>query len=187
MNLKIIIGSTRPGRKGPLVANWFAEYAKQHSNFNVEIIDLKEINLPLFDEAEHPMTQKYAHTHTQKWSQAIADGDAFVMVTPEYNHSYPASIKNAFDYLHKEWKEKPMGFVSYAGVSAGTRAVSELKLSVATMSMMPLVEAVNIPFFWNFITEEGQFKPNEVSEKAADTMLTQLTRWATALKTMREA
>lgn len=186
MKLKVIVGSTRPGRKGPIVAKWFADFASAHSDFKVEILDLKEFDMPLFNEPEHPKSGNYQHESTKAWSKAIADGDAFVTVTPEYNHTYPATLKNAFDFLHKEWKEKPMGFVSYAGVSAGTRAVSELKLPVATMSMMPIVEAVNIPFFWNFITKEGNFEPNETTEKAAQAMLHQLSRWAKALKAMRE-
>src|SRR5699024_4946479 len=150
MKLKVIIGSTRPGRKGPLMADWFAEFAKTHSNFQVEVLDLKEIALPFLDETEHPMVQQYKNVHTKNWSRTIDEADAFVVVTPEYNFGYPAALKNAFDYLHKEWAKKPMGFVSYGGISAGTRSVQALKLPVTTLSMMPLTQAVNIPFFSEF-------------------------------------
>lgn len=186
MKLKIIIGSTRPSRKGPIMAHWLADFAKQNSDFEVEVLDLKEINLPFMDEIEHPMLGKYQNPHTLKWSKAIDEADAFVFATPEYNYSFPATLKNAIDYLHKEWKEKPAGFLSYGGVSGGTRAVQQLKMPLTTLSVVPLTQAVNIPFYWNFIDENNQFKPNEVTEKAAETMLDKLYQWAEALKGMRE-
>lgn len=184
--LKVIIGSTRPGRKGPLVAQWFLDIVKQHDDFEVEVLDLKEINLPLMDEAEHPRLQKYANEHTKKWSKTIADADAFVVVTPEYNFGYPATLKNAFDYLYSEWQEKPVAFVSYGGVSGGTRSVQSLKLVVTTLGMMPLVQAVNAPFFTKFINDDGIFVGNESLEKSANIMLRKLQNWTEALKGMRE-
>ncbi len=184
--LKVIIGSTRPGRKGPLVARWFLDIVKQFHDFEVEVLDLKEINLPFLDEAEHPRLQKYANEHTKKWSKVISDADAFVVVTPEYNFGYPATLKNAFDYLYAEWQEKPMAFVSYGGVSAGTRAVQALKLPVTTLGMMPLPQAVNIPFFTQLINNDGVFEGNESLEKSGKLMLMKLLRWAEALKGMRD-
>ncbi len=184
--LKVIIGSTRPSRKGPIVADWFLEIAKKHSDFDVELLDLKEINLPFMDELEHPRAQKYANAHTKKWSKTIDSADAFVIVTPEYNFGYPASLKNALDYLSVEWADKPMGFVSYGGVSAGTRAVQELKLPVTTLGMMPLPQAVNIPFFTKFINENGVFEANEPLDRSANVMLNKLQAWAKALKGMRK-
>lgn len=184
--LKIIIGSTRPSRKGPIVANWFTEIAKQHSDFDVEVLDLKEINLPLMDEPEHPRLQKYAHEHTKSWSKVINEADAYVIVTPEYNFGYPATLKNALDYLSVEWQDKPMAFVSYGGVSAGTRAVQELKSPVTTLGMVPLTEAVNIPFFAQFINEKGIFEGNEPLIKSAHAMLKKLKYWTEALQQMRK-
>lgn len=184
--LKVIIGSTRPSRKGPAVANWFLEIANQHTDFEVELLDLKEINLPLLDEPEHPRLQKYANEHTKKWSKTIDEADAFIVVTPEYNFGYPATLKNALDYLALEWQDKPMAFVSYGGVAAGTRAVQGLKLPVTTLGMMPLPQAVNIPFFTQFINDEGIFKGNEKLVKSANVMLNKLRDWAEALKQMRE-
>lgn len=184
--LKIIIGSTRPSRKGPIVAKWFLEIAKQHPFFDIEVLDLKEINLPFLDEAEHPRFQKYANEHTKKWSTIIAEADAFVVITPEYNYGYPAPLKNALDYLSAEWNDKPMGFVSYGGVSAGTRAVQELKSPVTTLGMMPIPQAVNIPFFTQFINSEDVFEGNDQLIASANLMLEKLLQWTKALKRMRE-
>ncbi|MBA6153440.1 NADPH-dependent FMN reductase [Gelidibacter maritimus] len=184
--LKIIIGSTRPSRKGPIVADWFLKIAQQHPNFEVELLDLKEINLPFMDEPEHPRLQKYTKAHTKKWSNTIDSADAFVIVTPEYNYGYPATLKNALDYLSAEWNEKPMAFVSYGGVSGGTRAVQDLKLPVTTLGMMPIPQAVNIPFFTQFINENNVFEANPPLERSATAMLNSLQRWTKALKNMRE-
>lgn len=184
--LKIIIGSTRPTRKGPVVADWFLKMIQQHSNFEVELLDLKEINLPFLDEPNHPRLQKYTKSHTKAWSKSIAAADAFVIVTPEYNYGYPAPLKNALDYLSMEWSEKPVGFVSYGGVSGGTRAVQELKSTITTLGMMPLPQAVNIPFFTQLINENDVFEGNEALENSAHLMLTALERWTKALKEMRE-
>ena len=184
--LKVIIASTRPSRKGPLVADWFVKIAKDDPHFDVEVLDLKKIDLPLMDEPEHPRFQKYTKEHTKNWSKKIDEADAFIVVTPEYNYSFPATLKNAFDFLYKEWAEKPMGFVSYGGISAGTRSVQEIKGVVTTLNMMPLPLAVNIPMFSQFITDDGVFKGNEVSEEAAKNLLKELLRWTKALKTLRE-
>lgn len=184
--LKVIIASTRPGRKGPLIAHWFLDILKQHSDFEVEVLDLKEINLPFLDEPEHPRLQNYKHGHTKKWSGIINSADSFIFITPEYNFGYPATLKNALDYLFHEWQEKPVGFVSYGGVSAGTRAVQAIKQTVTTLGMAPLMQAVNIPFFTQLINEDGVFEGNANLEKSARSMLKQLLRWTKALKEMRE-
>lgn len=184
--LKLIIGSTRPGRKGIAVANWFAGLAKNHPEFELEILDLKEINLPFLNEEEHPRLQKYANETTKNWSKKIAEADAFVIVTPEYNFSYPATLKNALDFLFVEWAEKPMAFVSYGGLSAGTRAVQELKSTVTTLAMMPIPQAVNIPFFTQHINQDGVFEGSESLNKSAETALKSLLRWTKALKLMRQ-
>lgn len=184
--LKVIIGSTRPSRKGPIVVDWFLKMAKQHPDFEVELLDLKEIALPLMDEPNHPRLRQYTKEHTKKWSKTIDEADAYVLVTPEYNYGRPATLKNAMDYLFEEWQEKPVGFVSYGGVSGGTRAVQELKLTITTLGMMPLPQAVNIPFFTQFINENDVFEANEPLEKSANVMLNKLQNWTKALKGMRE-
>lgn len=116
-NLKIITSTTRPGRKGIAVANWITELAKQDERFQTELLDLAHINLPFMDEPNHPRLQQYQHEHTKKWSATIDAAEAFIIVLSEYNYGFPAPIKNALDFLFNEWKYKPVGLVSYGGVS----------------------------------------------------------------------
>src|SRR5436305_454845 len=185
--LAVIIGSTRPGRAGLPIAQWFVERARAHGGFEVEVADLAEIALPLMDEPNHPRLHRYTQQHTKDWSARIDRADAVVMVTPEYNYGYPAALKNAIDYLHEEWRDKPVGFVSYGGVAAGTRAVQQLKQVVTTLRMMPVVESVNIPFFSQFLDDEGRAQANEVMETSADAMLSELERLESALRPLRES
>jgi NAD(P)H-dependent FMN reductase len=184
--LTIIIGSTRPGRAGLPIAEWFADRARSHGGFDVDVADLAELNLPLLDEPNHPRMGQYVHQHTKDWSAIVDAGDAFVIVTPEYNYGYPAALKNAIDYLHTEWNDKPVGFVSYGGVSAGTRAVQQLKQVVTTLRMLPVFEAVSIPFHPQFIGEDGGVQANEMMEQAAGAMLDELVRVDAALRPLRE-
>jgi NAD(P)H-dependent FMN reductase len=186
-NLTIIIGSTRPGRAGAAIAQWFAARAKDHGGFDVTVVDLAEVDLPLLDEPNHPRLRQYTRQHTKDWSAIIDAADAFVFVTPEYNYGYPAALKNAIDYLHHEWQHKPVGFVSYGGVAAGTRAVQQLKQVVTTLRMLPVFDSVNIPFHTQFLDSDGVLRPNEVMEKAADTMLDELVRTEAALRPLRPA
>lgn len=183
--LTVVIASTRPGRAGLPIGQWFMERANAHGGFQVELADLAEIDLPLLDEPSHPRLREYTKSHTREWSSLVASSDAFVFVTPEYNYGYPAPLKNAIDYLHHEWKYKPVGFVSYGGVAGGTRAVQQLKQVVTTLSMTPLFEAVTIPFFAQLM-DEGRFRPTELMEDAADAMLDELVRVASALQTLRD-
>jgi NAD(P)H-dependent FMN reductase len=183
-NLTIIVGSTRPGRAGLPIAEWFAGRAKEHGGFDVTVVDLAELGLPLLDEPNHPRLRQYTHEHTKEWSAIVDAADAFVIVTPEYNAGYPAGLKNALDYLHQEWRHKPVGFVSYGGVSAGTRAVQQLKQVVTQLRMLPVVESVSIPSHTQFLSD-GTLKPNAMMEQAADAMLDELERTETALRPLR--
>lgn len=184
--LQVIVASTRPGRQGPLVGAWMLEQARAHGQFDVELVDLAEIALPLLDEPAHPRLGQYEHAHTQAWSETVARADAFVLVTPEYDFAPPASLVNALQYLVHEWAYKPVGFASYGGVSAGTRGVQMTKQIVTALRMMPVPEAVAIPFFARHVDREtGIFDPGEVQEKAAGAMLDELHRWATALAPLR--
>lgn len=185
-SLKIISSTTRPGRMGPIVARWITEVAEQHGSFNVEMLDLGEVNLPLMDESGHPRLGKYENYHTKQWSEKIEDADVFIFVTAEYNHTYPASLHNALQYLSREWEYKAAGIVSYGGVSAGTRAYKELKTDLLPFKVVPILEAVNIPFFTEFINKDNQFIPNDVMLKSAKTMLDELTRWSGGLKIVKE-
>ena len=157
--LQIFIASTRPGRVGLPVAEWFAERARRHGFFEVELVDLARVNLPFMDEPNHPMLRRYTHEHTRR--------------------------KNAIDYLNHEWRYKPVGLVSYGGVAAGTRAVQMITPVLTALMMVPLTEAVHIPFVSQFLSEDGQIHANEVMEQAADAMLTQLGRWSEALEPQR--
>jgi NAD(P)H-dependent FMN reductase len=184
-NLMIILGSTRPGRVGLPVARWFEQQAREHGGFEVALVDLAELDLPLLDEPKHPRLQDYAHDHTRRWSEMVQTADAFVLVTSEYNHSYPAPLKNAIDYLHHEWVDKPVGFVSYGGVAAGTRALQALKPVVTVLGMHAVPPAVNIPFVAQFLGEDGDIHANEIMVQAADAMLDELLRIEGALAPLR--
>jgi NAD(P)H-dependent FMN reductase len=186
LQLHIIIVSTRPGRAGLPVADWFVAQARHHGKFAIEVIDLAKVGLPLFDEPRHPRLRQYEHEHTKAWSRTIDRADAFVFVTPEYNYGSPPSLVNALDFLVHEWAYKPVAFVSYGGVSGGTRSVQMAKQIVTALKMMPMFEAVVLPFFAQLIDKEtGVFAPPKVQDDAAVTMLDELLRWATALKTLR--
>jgi NAD(P)H-dependent FMN reductase len=186
--LQIVLVSTRDHRHGPPVAAWFHRIAEGHGAFAVELVDLAEVALPMLDEPNHPRLRNYQHGHTKAWSGRVDRADAFVFVTPEYNFSTPPSLVNALDYLLHEWAYKPVGFVSYGGVSGGTRSVQMAKLLVTTLRMMPIVEAVSLPFFTQHIDKStGAFTPPDVQEKAAVALLTELARWEEALRAMRQA
>lgn len=183
--LMIVIASTRPGRVGLPVGQWFQQRAVAQGEFEVQVVDLALLNLPFMDEPNHPRLRRYTHQHTRDWS-AMADAvDAFVFVMPEYNFGFNAPLKNAIDYLHQEWAYKPVGFVSYGGVAAGTRAVQMIKQVVTSLKMTPLVEAVSIPFVQQFMNDEGSVQATEIMETAAATMLRELRRWVEALRPLR--
>ena len=187
LKLNVVVCSTRPGRVGPSIGQWFEGFARAHGGFEVELADLAQVALPVFDEPHHPRLRKYEHAHTKAWSASVESADAFVFVTPEYNYGPPPSLLNAMNYLVHEWRDKVAGFVSYAGVSGGLRAVQAEKLMLANFKIMPLPEQVTIPMFPQFIDAEGRFTPNEMHETSAKAMLDELVRWAGALKAMRQA
>jgi NAD(P)H-dependent FMN reductase len=186
-NLMVVIASTRPTRVGLAVGNWFVDRAVERASFDVDLVDLAELDLPFMDEPEHPRFARYVHEHTKRWSARVAAADAFVFVTPEYNHGYNAPLKNAIDYLHHEWEHKPVGFVSYGGVAAGTRAVQQLKPVVTVLRMTPLSDAVYIPWVHQHIDEERRFQPTGAMETAAAAVLEALERYEAALRPLRAA
>lgn len=153
--------------------------------FEVELIDLGELKLPLMDEPEHPAMQKYQHQHTKDWSARIEAADAFIFVTGEYDFGYPSPLRNALEFLYKEWNYKAAGIVSYGGVSAGTRAANALKGDLATFKMVPLSEMVNIPFFTSHISDSEVFESTELLDKAAAVLFKELVRWTKGLKTIK--
>ncbi|EXL02560.1 NADPH-dependent FMN reductase [Aquamicrobium defluvii] len=182
--LNIIVGSTRPGRVGPIFARWFADFAREHGKFEPVLVDIAEFDLPLFDEPKHPRLGQYENAHTKRWSQTIAEGDAFVFVTPEYNYFIPAPLVNAITYLSTEWNYKPAGFLSYGGVSGGLRAVESAKPLLNTVKVVPIPEGVPVPGYPQLLVD-GEFRPNELITTGATTMLDELHRWTGALKALR--
>lgn len=184
LKLNVIICSTRPGRVGPTVATWAHEAAVRHAGFDAELVDLADFNLPIYDEPMHPRLRDYRHEHTKRWSESVASADAYVFVTPEYNYFPPPSLVNAVDYLVHEWSYKPAGIVSYGGISGGLRAAQAVKTLLSTVKLVPITEGVPVPQVGQQL-KAGRFEATDHHEGGMATMLNELVRWATALKTMR--
>jgi len=185
LNLKIIIGSTRPGRVGPTIAKWVEDAAKAHGKFDVEVVDLADLKLPLLDEAAHPATQNYEHQHTKRWAGIVDGADAFIFVTPEYDYFAPAALVNAIQTVLKEWAYKAAGVVSYGGISGGLRSAQTLRQLLGNVNVHALPQVVPVPMFPQFIGEDGVFRGNETMNGGLNTQLEELHKWASALKTIR--
>jgi NAD(P)H-dependent FMN reductase len=183
LKLAIIIGSTRPGRKAEAVAQWVHGIASKRGDAEYELVDIKDYELPLLDEASPPSLGKYDQPHTKVWSQKIAGFDAFVFVTPEYNHGISGALKNAIDYLYREWNDKAAGFVSY-GSAGGVRAVESLRLVMGELKIADVRAQVMLSLATDF-ENYTVFKPDARHEKAVNTMLDQVIAWGGALKTLR--
>ncbi len=182
--LGIIVASVRDHRVGAAVAAWCSEQAQATGQWDVDLIDLKDVNLPLLNEPEHPVKQQYQYEHTKQWSARVAACDTFVIVTPEYNFGMAPALLNALDYLAVEWKYKAAGFVSYGGISGGLRSVQMTRVMLANLRMVPVVDAVTIAFVAKQMAD-GRFVPNEQNNKAAAAMLAELAKWEGALKALR--
>jgi NAD(P)H-dependent FMN reductase len=182
--LKIVIASTRPGRAGEPVGDWIEQLARDHGGFAVEVLDLAAIDLPFVDEPRHPFLQQYEHDHTRAWSALVDDADAFVFVTPEYNYGFCAPLKNALDFLFFEWQYKPVGIVSYGGVSGGTRGVQMLKQVLDGLKLSPVFDNVYIPFVQELVAD-GRLNAGAIHEAAAGKMLDELVRMEDALRGLR--
>lgn len=183
--LHVITVSTRPGRIGDKVAQWFCEAAAKDETFEIVPVDLNDFDLPVYDEPKHPATGEYAHEHTRAWAKSVSEADAYVFVMPEYNFTMPPSLVNALNYVYREWNYKPAGILSYGGVSGGLRAAQSAKLLLTTLKVMPMYEAVVVPFVHNQI-KDSRFTPNETQEKAVPALLRELAIWSTALKGARD-
>ena len=183
IRLAIIVGSTRPGRKAEAVARWVHEIAERHSDAEFEIVDIQDFNLPLLDEPVPPSMGHYSQPHTKAWAAKIASFDAFVFVTPEYNHGTSGALKNAIDYLFAEWNNKAAGFVGY-GSAGGVRAVEHLRLVMGELQVADVRAQVMLSLFTDF-ENFTTFKPAAHHETAVNTMLDQVIAWGGALKTLR--
>ena len=186
VKIKIIAGSVRPGRFNTQPANWMLNIAKERKDIDVEMIDLQEVNLPFYDEPIPAMMHQYQHEHTKKWAEKIAEADGFIVVTPEYNHSYAPVIGNAFDFLNLEWNYKPISFISYGSAAGGSRAVEHLRGLVAEVRMFDLRDQLVLSNYYMNLDDKGQYKFDESNAATAKTMLDDMTFWAEALKADRE-
>ena len=185
IKVAIILGSTRPGRRGEPVAQWVYDRAVKRGDAEYELIDLADYPLPHLDEPMPPSMGRYANQHTLDWSAKIASFDAYVFVTPEYNHSTSGVLKNAIDYLYQEWNNKACGFVSYGSNAGGARAVEHLRLIAGEVQLADVRGQVALSFFHDF-ENFSVFTPAERQEGLLTTMLDQVVAWGTALRTVRE-
>ena len=185
IKIAVIIGSTRPGRVGESVARWAYDIAKGRSDAEFELVDIAAFNLPLLDEPVPPSQGQYSQPHTKVWAKKIASFDAYVFVTPEYNHGTSGALKNALDFLYSEWNDKAAGFVGY-GSAGGTRAVEQLRLVASELQMAHVRNQVTLSLFTDF-ENFSEFKPHPRNEESLNAMLDQLVAWGGALKTMRES
>jgi NAD(P)H-dependent FMN reductase len=182
LKIAIIIGSIRPVRRGEAVGKWVFEHAQARGDADYELIDLKEINLPFLNEPKSPGAGDYQQPHTIAWSEKIAPFDAYVFVTPEYNHGVCPALKNALDTLYKEWNNKAAAFVGY-GIAGGARSVEHLRLTACELQMATVQRAVHMSIFtdWDKMT----FQPAELHQRSLKGMLDQLIAWGGALQTLR--
>jgi NAD(P)H-dependent FMN reductase len=184
INVAIIIGSTRPGRVGEAVAQWVYDLAGQRSDAQFDLVDIRDFHLPLLDEPVPPSQGKYSQPHTKAWAAKIDAFDAFVFVTPEYNHGISGALKNALDFLYREWNNKAAGFVGY-GSAGGTRAVESLRLVMGELQIADVRNQVALSLYTDF-ENFTEFKPAPHHEKSLHNMLDQLIAWGGALRTVRE-
>ncbi len=184
LKIAIIIGTTRPNRKSEQVARWVYNQASERTDAQFELVDLRDYNLPLYDEPYPPSLHKYTQDHTRVWSQKISGYDGYIFVTGEYNHSFPAVLKNAIDYLYFEWHDKPAGFVSY-GSAGGARAVEQLRQVMGEIHVTDVRQQV-LFFFPNDFENNSVLKPKEHHEKMLNAMLDNVVAWGNILKTLRQ-
>ena len=185
LRVALVIGSTRPGRKGDAVARWVYEHACQHGDAEFEIVDLAEHDLPVLDEPMPAIHGQYERAHTRAWARVIASFDAYVFVTPEYNRSIPGALKNAIDFLYPEWNDKAAGFVSYGVDAGGARAVEHLRLVMGELRVADVRTHVALSLFDDF-EEFTTPAPRPHQEAKLADLVNELVAWARALRTVRE-
>lgn len=184
LEVGIIIGSTRPGRNGEAVGKWVHQLASKRTDARYELVDIADFELPLLDEPIPPSMGKYSKEHTKRWAAKVASFDAYVIVTPEYNHGPSGALKNALDFVYTEWNDKVAGFVGY-GSAGGCRAVEQLRLVMAELQVATVRAQVQLSLATDF-ENYSVFKPHERHDKTLATVLDQVVRWGTALKTVRK-
>lgn len=183
IRIAVIVGSTRPGRRALDVARWVMDIAALRGDAAFELVDIQDFNLPLLDEPLPPSLGKYSQPHTRAWAAKIAPFDGFVFVTPEYNHGTSGALKNAIDYLYKEWNNKAAAFVAY-GSAGGVRAIESLRLVMGELMVADVRAQVMLSLFTDF-EKFTTFTPDRRHEAEVDIMLDQLVQWSRALRTLR--
>jgi NAD(P)H-dependent FMN reductase len=184
IKIAVIIGSTRPNRNGEAVAKWVYKITQKRTDAEFELVDIKDFNLPLLDEPVPPSMGQYSKPHTKVWAAKIGSFDAYVFVTPEYNHGISGALKNAIDFLFAEWNNKAAGFVSYGG-AGGARAVEQLRLVMAEVQIATVRNQVLLSLFTDF-ENFSVFKPDPQKEASVNAVLDQVIAWGSALKTLRK-
>jgi NAD(P)H-dependent FMN reductase len=179
----IIVGSTRPRRKAREVADWLYGLAAEREDASFEVVDIADYDLPLFDEPTPPMAGQYSQPHTKRWAAKIASFDAYIFVTPEYNHSTSAALKNAIDYLHAEWSNKAAALVGY-GFDGGTRAIEHLRLILSEVKVADIRTSITLRFGEDF-AGYTTLTPRPNQHQAVQAMLDDLLSWGRALTTLR--
>jgi NAD(P)H-dependent FMN reductase len=186
LKVKVIVGSTRPNRFSEKPAEMILEEAKKRQALDVELVDLRDYPLPFFEEPAPPGLQvrdNYPKPAIMKWRAKVVEGDAFIICTPEYNHGYPAVLKNALDYVYYDWSRKPVAFVSWGG-TGGTRGVEQLRLVAIELDMAPIRFAVHIPNPWS-VKDASELR-TDANLQATAALLDHLTWWGHTLKHGRD-
>lgn len=183
--LMIVLGSVREGRVGAPIAEWVRSAAEADERFEVDFVDLAELQLPFMDEPNPPRLQQYTRPHTIAWSERVSAADGFIMLTPEYNHSYSPPLANAIDYLANEWFRKPIGFVNWGGGSSGTRAQVALRPVVAALGMVIARASVDISMPRAHMSDDDVFEPSELQNSQLRAQLDDIAALSEALKPLR--
>ena len=187
VKIGIIIGSTRPGRNGLQVGEWVFSIAQERGDAQFELVDIESFNLPVLDEPLPAAAGKYSKAHTKCWAAQINGLDGFVFVTPEYNHGMPGALKNALDYLYKEWSNKAVGFVSYGASAGGTRSVEQFRSIMGVLHMADVSAQVSLSLREDFAVVEGKqiLQPGVWQQASVEKVLDQVIEWSAALKPLR--
>ena len=181
----VILGSTRQGRQGERVARWLMRRLERWPDAEFELVDLRDHPLPFFEHPLPPVSGQYA-AEAQQWAEMVASGDGYIIVTPEYNHGYPAVLKNALDHVYREWNRKPVAFVSYGGAAAGYRAAEQLRAVAVELQMAPIREQLGIPLVWTAFDADGELRQPGL-DRPMTGMVEDLLWWTRALKAARDA
>lgn len=188
-HITIVVGSTRPNRFSTQPAELLMRLAKEQSAHTFELVDLKDLKLPFMQEPTPPLFVKngdYAHRNVRDWAKLVGEADGFIMVTPEYNHSVPAELKNAIDSLNDEWVNKPVAFVSYGTEFGGSRAVEHFRSALAWFNMFDIKDQFSIHNLWQYLDENGQYQPTEKHIEDAKRVIKMIGFWAEEFKAIRK-